>query len=88
MLGNVIGKLLSEQRLVIDSGLDIHRPRHQVNHSNCIENEECTLAVTEATSGIYNLELDAVDWKGAVEKYRVAVEVKGEKSHYALAFLD
>ncbi|MFT5788934.1 MAG: hypothetical protein ACI8SJ_001042 [Shewanella sp.] len=61
---------------------------HQASHSNCIEDEECTLAVTEATSGVYNLELDAVDWKDAVDNYRVAVEVKGEKAHLELAFLD
>jgi hypothetical protein len=61
---------------------------HQSNHSNCIEDQECTLAVTEAESGVYNLELDAVEWKDAIDNYRVAVEVKSEKAHLELAFLD
>ncbi|QQX79402.1 hypothetical protein JK628_18000 [Shewanella sp. KX20019] len=61
---------------------------HQANNANCIEDAECDLTVTEAESGIYNLELGTVEWKDAVDNYRVAVEVKGEKSHLELAFLD
>ncbi|MCL1049645.1 hypothetical protein L2755_08440 [Shewanella abyssi] len=61
---------------------------HQANHANCIEDAECALTVTESESGIYNLELGSVDWKDAVDNYRVAVEVKGEKAHLELAFFD
>ena len=61
---------------------------HQANHANCITDTECTLAITESESGKYNLELDSVEWKDAIDSYRVAVEVKGEKAHLALAFLD
>ncbi|MEZ9199609.1 MULTISPECIES: hypothetical protein [unclassified Shewanella] len=61
---------------------------HQANHSNCIADVDCTMAITELESGKYNLELDSVEWKDAIDSYRVAVEVKGEKAHLELAFLD
>ncbi len=61
---------------------------HQANHSNCIEDEQCTLDIHEAEPGSYNLALDAVEWKDAIDSYRVAVEVKGDKAHLELAFLD
>lgn len=61
---------------------------HQVNHSNCVADDECTMAITEAESGKYSLVLDSVEWKDAIDSYRVAVEVKGEKAHLELAFLD
>ncbi|MFT5789330.1 hypothetical protein CXF83_06450 [Shewanella sp. Choline-02u-19] len=71
-----------------DSSVKYKLAWHQANNSNCIEDEECTLAVTEAEPGVYNLELDAIEWKDAIDNYRVAVEVKGEKAHLELAFLD
>ncbi len=61
---------------------------HQANHSNCIADVDCTMAITESESGKYNLELDSVEWKDAIDSYRVAVEVKGDKAHLELAFLD
>lgn len=61
---------------------------HQANHANCIENEECPLTVTESESGGYILDLDNVEWKNAIDNYRVAVEVKGDKAHLELAFVD
>lgn len=61
---------------------------HQVNNSNCIADVDCTMAITESESGKYNLELGSVEWKDAIDSYRVAVEVKGEKAHLELAFLD
>lgn len=61
---------------------------HQANHSNCITDEQCTLNTHEAEPGVYNLDLEEVEWKVAVSNYRVAVEVMGDKAHLELAFLD
>ncbi|WP_076538748.1 hypothetical protein [Shewanella sp. UCD-KL21] len=61
---------------------------HQASHANCIEAETCSLDINEAESGLYYLTLDSVNWKTAVETYRVALEVKGDKAHYELVFMD
>ncbi|WP_144212478.1 hypothetical protein [Shewanella donghaensis] len=61
---------------------------HQATHANCIEAETCLMDINEAESGLYQLTFDDVDWKDGVETYRVALEVKGEKAHHELIFMD
>ncbi|WP_192022392.1 hypothetical protein [Shewanella sp. WPAGA9] len=61
---------------------------HEALQVKCINTTECLMNIEEQKDGRYELVADDVNWDARTYKYKVAVEVLGDKSHFEYAFLN